>query len=606
MGLPGNISKDNLSSNLKELQTHEKKLRSEITYCKSLLKPKTDINDDENCDLPAQHKVSKRRNQEFKEVNEFFDYVHSNGGHENGWKTEDHLQFLKYRSKFKRAEDIARHLHDLLPDIDVDEIIAHERWYVTYLELLSKKKDAIERWRKSKKTQKKEPAVSDEKQSKRDTWKNTNDDALRAKIALWKEEREAKVRAENAERRRKIDARCKQEQIERVKRNDIKKVVREWRESKQLAGENEKNRRAALESLQSKLRSATANRMIKTYQSMDEAHVKKMLQIHASEKQKSIRIRSSCEANRDPDRLMKPTQQWMNRLRAPRDVAVCQIPEARMPKLAVPDWRKDLLTYVTFGVLFNLLWPQITINQCTSARGELVKHMPCGMVTQNYFPFDTRDTYVYWTIFFYFVNFCLHICVAFSIGTSVFIGLLMHTIGQLKNCSSYFKSIFFGADIATKFRLSYCIRYHQTILSYAERIFSTFTSILITYVTITSFTFAVVSYQIANSKTAIEERIRYVLLLVGWIILFFLICFFAQEVIDQSLKVGDAVYHSNWHLVAGTDEIKRSLAVVILRTQRPICWKVKYIGTMSLFTFVYVIKTSYTFFTLLLTATDSA
>lgn len=43
------------------------------------------------------------------------DFVHSSGGHENGWRREDHQLFIKFRKKFKNIDTVAKHLHEELP-----------------------------------------------------------------------------------------------------------------------------------------------------------------------------------------------------------------------------------------------------------------------------------------------------------------------------------------------------------------------------------------------------------------------------------------------------------------------------------------------------------
>lgn len=52
---------------------------------------------------------------QFQEVKEFIEFVHSSGGHENGWRREDHQLFIKFRKKYKNIDTIARHLNEEFP-----------------------------------------------------------------------------------------------------------------------------------------------------------------------------------------------------------------------------------------------------------------------------------------------------------------------------------------------------------------------------------------------------------------------------------------------------------------------------------------------------------
>ncbi|KAF7274160.1 hypothetical protein GWI33_013166 [Rhynchophorus ferrugineus] len=273
-------------------------------------------------------------------------------------------------------------------------------------------------------------------------------------------------------------------------------------------------------------------------------------------------------------------------------------------------YTKYLILYVTIGVSLNVGWPLISKENCIESRGSefYLQHDPCGMPTQNFYPFDASKPYIFWIVYIIESNYCFHICYAFSLATSIVTGLLMHVIAQLKHCGKTFEQVFNSTEYhenkeqIIKQKFQWCVRYHQVILSYSERIFNVFSTMLIIYVTITSFTLAVISYQIASSKTNVQDRLRYAMLLIGWLLLFSFICFYGQKIKDESMNIADAVYNSNYfeHNTA----LRRDIILVIARAQKPLTLKAKYMGTISLVRFVSVLKTAYSFFTLLLTVAD--
>nr|WJJ63319.1 odorant receptor 19 [Pachyrhinus yasumatsui] len=271
-------------------------------------------------------------------------------------------------------------------------------------------------------------------------------------------------------------------------------------------------------------------------------------------------------------------------------------------------YTKYLLIYVTMGVILNLGWPLMSTEHCIISRGSefYLKHDPCGMVTQHFYPFDASKPHVFWLLFVIETFYCYYICCEFSLGTATVVGLLMHIIAQVRNCGNKFQTVFNKDNdkLTTKARFVKCIKYHQAILEYSNNVCNIFNSMLIVYVTTTSCTLAVISYQIANPSTNMQDRIRYTMLLLGWLLLFFLICYYAQKLEHETVKIADSVYNSSWHDSHINIEMLKNITFIIARSQKPLTLEVRYMGTFSLVRYVSVLKTAYSFFTLLLTVTD--
>ncbi|XP_030752528.1 uncharacterized protein LOC115879710 [Sitophilus oryzae] len=162
-------------------------------------------------------------------------------------------------------------------------------------------------------------------------------------------------------------------------------------------------------------------------------------------------------------------------------------------------YTKYLLIYLAVGLGCNLGWPLISTKHCIRSRGTdfHLKHNPCGMPTQNFYPFDASKPHIFWIVYMMEANYCVHICYAFSLATAMVTGLLIHIIAQLKNCGAMFENVFNeneenldGFKDAAKRKFITCVKYHQEILLYTERVFNVFSRMLIIYVTMTSFTLA--------------------------------------------------------------------------------------------------------------------
>ncbi|XP_050296042.1 odorant receptor 67c-like [Anthonomus grandis grandis] len=269
------------------------------------------------------------------------------------------------------------------------------------------------------------------------------------------------------------------------------------------------------------------------------------------------------------------------------------------------SYTKYMIVYVAIGVAFNLVWPLVSRNSCIAQKDSefYLMHDPCGMPTHNFYPFDANRPEIFWLVYLIEGVYVCHICFVFSLVTVTIIGLMMHIKAQLKCCGKKFQRINYNGDregIQKEFVI--CVNYHQEILEYAKRTFNVFKSVVVGYVLITSFATAVIGYQIVQADN-IQDRLRYMMLLLAWMFLFFLICLHAQKLQNQSVSIADSVYNSNWYISLNDVDLKRKIMMVIARAQYPLYFKIEYIGVVSLLRFVAVMKTAYSFFTLLLTAT---
>ncbi|KAF7281410.1 hypothetical protein GWI33_004792 [Rhynchophorus ferrugineus] len=274
------------------------------------------------------------------------------------------------------------------------------------------------------------------------------------------------------------------------------------------------------------------------------------------------------------------------------------------------EWSSEylgLLLYGTTGITFNALWPIITKESCLSTRSESYqKHDPCGLPTHHWIPFNSNRISVYLLI--YTVD---NFAIVTGIMGFVFLpmtigGFILHIMSQLDN----FKYVF--ANVVNKCEdqkdekiieagLRQCVLYHQSILWYATRVFDTFSHMLIVYILMASFTMAALTYQIIILNDKLEDKIRFFILLLGWIAMFFMICLSGQEITDKSRSVSEAIYNSNWYNLPV--RLRKYVLIIMLRTIKPLRLKAEWVGIFTLPLSVNVFKTAYSFFTLLLTMT---
>nr|QNH68059.1 odorant receptor 35 [Apriona germarii] len=121
---------------------------------------------------------------------------------------------------------------------------------------------------------------------------------------------------------------------------------------------------------------------------------------------------------------------------------------------------------------------------------------------------------------------------------------------------------------------------------------------LIIHVFLTSAILAIIGYQIILVDSLID-KLRYFLHMMGWVMMLFLTCFYGQFILNESTTIADAAYQSEWY--NGPLRLRKIIYLIILRSQKPLLLKVASIGVISLETFLWVMKTAYSYFALLLT-----
>ncbi|CAH2002798.1 unnamed protein product [Acanthoscelides obtectus] len=293
---------------------------------------------------PIKPKSISKKHQS-KEAKEFMDFVHKSGGHENGWRKEDHDLFVKLRSKHKDIKIAAENLHDVLPDVSIQDVYEHEEWYEKYLDLNKKKKEAITRWKKSKNKQSTSKNHAESRYARKLKLEPENKQSIQEKLMKWKETKQIQYELTRKIQMEKLIERREQDEMRRKRNEEIKQIVNEWKITKAALEEDKIRQEKKIEEIERKKRAMEANRLIRQYQSQDDMYIARARKIRERDNSKpTIRSKSSQLVPRDPDRLLKPTIQWMNRVHDESHSLIsfpaCTVSLNNLPKLKIPEWRR--------------------------------------------------------------------------------------------------------------------------------------------------------------------------------------------------------------------------------------------------------------------------
>ncbi|XP_047117457.1 coiled-coil domain-containing protein 112-like [Schistocerca piceifrons] len=289
------------------------------------------------------------------EVRAFHKFLAKTGGHSGGWDEDDHLAFLRIRTKHQGKQAFMEEVHDLMPDISREDIMKHEEWYCQYEKLRNEQRQAIEVWR-NEKSQRSSQKCIEQPPRPQILHRNPEDAAdKKQKIEEWKKAKELQQQLD--EERKRVE---KERQLQEWKRKKERQAQQKAKIEQQKEERLEKQREAVLERQLRELfeieqRAAVANKMLKAFRQQDQEYVLRRLswkqrerdrKEDCIERQERLKRQVSVSAERDPQRLLTLTEGWRNRLackdldRPPKSAPPLHL--RNMPHLAVPSWRKTL------------------------------------------------------------------------------------------------------------------------------------------------------------------------------------------------------------------------------------------------------------------------
>ncbi|XP_039276010.1 coiled-coil domain-containing protein 112 [Nilaparvata lugens] len=239
------------------------------------------------------------------EIRNFSQFVQRYGGHNGGWKEEDHLMYLKFRQKHGPKETAVL-LNQNLPEVkfEMNNRLFHP--------LNKRMKDSYS-------TEQQKIRKEQELQEK------LEEEEMKKKINSLKRKEQEKRKAFLAEYRRERDN-CEQ--------------------ALQIAKQTEEERRRHLAALQ-------ANSMLRQFRHEDMKYVLRRRDLLQQKQDSDSRSTTSTASSisvkvkRDPERLFQPTKVWQMRATKPsddfqQDLVKPIIHLHNMPHLKIPKWRQGL------------------------------------------------------------------------------------------------------------------------------------------------------------------------------------------------------------------------------------------------------------------------
>ncbi|KAH0822523.1 hypothetical protein GEV33_000268 [Tenebrio molitor] len=267
--------------------------------------------------------------------------------------------------------------------------------------------------------------------------------------------------------------------------------------------------------------------------------------------------------------------------------------------------------YCIVGMTTYFIIKQLEVPDCERINREKGLKEMCGFFISMWIPFNTEIFPTKWILL------ALQTFGIFSIikgGASVTFTAfevaeyIVLKIKHLKRLSS--EAFDDPREEVMRARVNHCVKYHHHIISICELFNSRYKNSNGCYVLMVGIIIAGLANQYMK-----EKNIGVLLHLGGWMLSFFLSCHAGQSLLSQSLEVADAVLASRWY--QAPVDLQKDLVLVMVRAQQPLSLHAMPIGIMSYdlfvavsteeyspeseprFTLLQMLKTSYSYFTLL-------
>nr|QUP79572.1 odorant receptor 12 [Monochamus saltuarius] len=243
---------------------------------------------------------------------------------------------------------------------------------------------------------------------------------------------------------------------------------------------------------------------------------------------------------------------------------------------------------ITYGVVAASKW-----SDCKKLNEEKGMHEICGAFLPLKLPFIVETPLATAAIFA-----AQFFSTIFSIPTGGVICFMVLEVTEVVIC--YYKQLCIHLEEVfdvpdeeeRRERLGFCIRYHNHMLGLTRRL-----QTMVKYTTghlslISAIVFGTFGNQALKSKP-----LGALIFLVGYVIALFSLCRAGQRLMDETQSVSDAAYNSKWY--NADPKTTKNLVFIIARSQEPEVLDALPLGSFSYPLFLLIVKTSYTYLTLL-------
>ncbi|XP_008549291.3 odorant receptor 22c-like [Microplitis demolitor] len=194
-----------------------------------------------------------------------------------------------------------------------------------------------------------------------------------------------------------------------------------------------------------------------------------------------------------------------------------------------------------------------------------------------------------------FITFVQHVCGLFAVvGFRIQSSPTGKITGKNKKEASSRKS---SQDVAYKHLVS-CIRSHRRALEFAEIIETTFSTSFGVVVALNLPIMSITGLQLITQSNTVEQMLKYLMFALAQMLHLFFDCFLSQNLTDMSSQIPHCIANVKWY--DNSKESQKLILLMIMRSQVPSKLTAGKIMELSIENFGVMVKTSGSYFTMLL------
>nr|AST36267.1 putative odorant receptor OR35 [Hedya nubiferana] len=181
---------------------------------------------------------------------------------------------------------------------------------------------------------------------------------------------------------------------------------------------------------------------------------------------------------------------------------------------------------------------------------------------------------------------------------SLVISALIFFAGQLKISRVYCSKMVDPQSRAkTHQNIVHCHRFHTSLVKHQKLFETLISTVMFMYLIVISINLGACIIQISESTEDIPALMASVLFIIGCLTQLLIFYWFSNQVTEESLSVSYGIFESDWATMDA--EVLKEVSLMQYTTSKRLAFRAGPCNEMSLSTFVGILKTSYSFFTLL-------
>ncbi|XP_061709435.1 odorant receptor 49b-like [Cydia pomonella] len=142
-----------------------------------------------------------------------------------------------------------------------------------------------------------------------------------------------------------------------------------------------------------------------------------------------------------------------------------------------------------------------------------------------------------------------------------------------------------------------CHRFHTSLIEHQKLFQKLISPVMFVYLIVISINLGSSIIQISNASGDLPILMGAMLFVFGILIQLLIFYWFSNQVTVESLSVSSGIFESKW--ITMDAKIQKEVALLQFSTSKRLCFRAGPCNEMSLDTFIAILKTSYSFFTLL-------